>query len=209
MSRNLTEKVVADRTISFRFPDCGGIPPPVLQFTEVSFAYPGKSAILFDALAIVTTCHSCPLSLSSAVVLSLGVYLGTTKLLYEKIDIGVDLDSRVAIVGPNGTGKSTLLKLMVGELVPTDGDVSRHHHLRIARYHQHLVEILDMEASPLQFMLDQFPNTLDAKGMRSQIGRFGITGKEQTAPYVVVQRSLHLGRLPSVLKSLHVGLWCM
>lgn len=55
------------------------------------------------------------------------------------VDLGVDLDSRVAIVGANGTGKSTLLKLMTGQLEPLDGLVKRHNHLRIGVYHQHLV----------------------------------------------------------------------
>jgi ATP-binding cassette subfamily F protein 2 len=55
------------------------------------------------------------------------------------VDLGVDLDSRVAIVGANGTGKSTLLKLMTGQLEPLDGMVKRHNHLRIGVYHQHLV----------------------------------------------------------------------
>jgi ATPase subunit of ABC transporter with duplicated ATPase domains len=45
----------------------------------------------------------------------------------------------VAIVGANGTGKSTLLKLMTGQLEPLDGMVKRHNHLRIGVYHQHLV----------------------------------------------------------------------
>lgn len=52
------------------------------------------------------------------------------------MDLGVDLDSRVAVVGPNGAGKSTLLKLMVGDLEPLDGMVKRHNHLRIGQYHQ-------------------------------------------------------------------------
>lgn len=60
-------------------------------------------------------------------------------LTCRNVDLGVDLDSRVAIVGANGTGKSTLLKLMTGQLEPLDGMVKRHNHLRIGVYHQHLV----------------------------------------------------------------------
>ncbi len=52
-----------------------------------------------------------------------------------------------------GTGKSTLLKLMVGTLEPVDGMVKRHNHLRIGQYHQHLTELLDPEKSPLEYMV--------------------------------------------------------
>ena len=40
-------------------------------------------------------------------------------------------------------GKSTLLKLMCGDLTPTRGDIKRHSHLVIGRYHQHSVDVLD------------------------------------------------------------------
>nr|GEV40871.1 ABC transporter F family member 1 [Tanacetum cinerariifolium] len=62
------------------------------------------------------------------------------------LDFGVDLDSRVALVGTNGTGKST--HLMTGELTPCEGMVMRHNHWRIAQYYQHrtffdLVDLVD------------------------------------------------------------------
>ena len=70
-----------------------------------------------------------------------------------QVDLGVDLDSRVAIVGPNGAGKSTLLKLMTGGLEPLDGMVKRHNHLKIGMYHQHLTELLDPKLTPLEYMV--------------------------------------------------------
>jgi energy-coupling factor transporter ATP-binding protein EcfA2 len=48
-------------------------------------------------------------------------------------------------------GKSTLLKLMTGELQPTEGDVKRHSHLSIAKYHQHSVDALIPELTVLDF----------------------------------------------------------
>merc|ERR1719158_2084069 len=83
--------------------------------------------------------------------------------LYTKTSFGIDLDSRIALVGPNGAGKSTLLKLMRDELQPTEGDVKRHGHLRIGQYNQHSEEILDMEKSPLQFLMDLYPEGLTTK----------------------------------------------
>ncbi|KAJ7981040.1 ABC transporter family protein [Quillaja saponaria] len=141
----LAERVVRDKVLVFRFVDVGKLPPPVLQFVEVSFGYTPDN------------------------------------LIYKNIDFGVDLDSRVALVGPNGAGKSTLLKLMTGELTPNDGMVRRHNHLRIAQYHQHLTEKLDLDMPALQYMMREYPGHEEEK-MRAVIGRFGLTGKAQVMP---------------------------
>lgn len=62
----------------------------------------------------------------------------------------------MAIVGANGTGKSTLLKLMTGQLEPLDGLVKRHNHLRIGVYHQHLVRQGQLVGSrPLNHYYDE------------------------------------------------------
>lgn len=114
---------------------------------------------------------------------SFGYKPGKENLLYKDLEIGVDLDSRVALVGPNGAGKSTLLKLMVGELQPTLGMVRAHQRLKIARYHQHLQDQLDISLSPLEYMIKCWPEyKTKPEQMRQQLGRFGITGKTQTLP---------------------------
>jgi ATP-binding cassette subfamily F protein 2 len=46
-------------------------------------------------------------------------------ILYSNLELGIDCDSRIALVGPNGAGKSTLLKLMMGEIVPIEGAVQK------------------------------------------------------------------------------------
>ncbi|CAD6245580.1 unnamed protein product [Miscanthus lutarioriparius] len=141
----LTEKVVRDKILVFRFTNVGKLPPPVLQFVEVTFGYTPDN------------------------------------LLYKKLDFGVDLDSRIALVGPNGAGKSTLLKLMTGELVPLDGMVRRHNHLRIAQFHQHLAEKLDLDMSALQYMMKEYPGNEEER-MRAAVGKFGLSGKAQVMP---------------------------
>lgn len=115
-------------------------------------------------------------------------------LIYKNLDFGVDLDSRIALVGPNGAGKSTLLKLMIGDLFPTDGMVKRHNHLKIAQYHQHLAEKLDMEVSALLFMMREYPGNEEEK-MRAAIGRFGLTGKAQ----VMAMKNLSDGQRSRVI----------
>lgn len=69
-------------------------------------------------------------------------------------------------VGPNGAGKSTLLKLLFGELVPTSGMIRKNSHLRIARYHQHLHELLDLDLSPIDYIMKQFPELKERDEVR-------------------------------------------
>jgi len=143
----LTQKVVADRSVSFCFYDCGKIPPPVIMVQNVSFRYNDE-----------------------------------TPWIYKNLEFGMDLDTRLALVGPNGAGKSTLIKLIYGTEVPTEGMVRRHNHLKLGLYHQHLHELLEMDLSPLDYMMKKFPEFKERDEMRKVIGRYGITGKAQTAP---------------------------
>lgn len=57
------------------------------------------------------------------------------KPLFKNVDFGVDLNSRVAIVGPNGVGKSTFLKLLTGDLQPTVGEMRINHRMVITFLH--------------------------------------------------------------------------
>lgn len=109
-------------------------------------------------------------------------YKEDTPWIYRDLEFGVDLDSRIALVGPNGAGKSTLLKLLVGELVPNDGLIRKNSHLRIARYHQHMHEQLEMDISPLDYMMKCFPEVKEREEMRRIVGRYGLTGRQQTCP---------------------------
>ncbi|KAJ5229915.1 hypothetical protein PENFLA_c014G06318 [Penicillium flavigenum] len=102
--------------------------------------------------------------------------------LYEHLDLGVDMDSRTALVGPNGVGKSTLLRLMTGKLSPIGGRVSRHTHLKLGVYSQHSSEQLDLTKSSLEFVRDRFPEkSQDYQYWRQQLGRYGLSGEGQTA----------------------------
>lgn len=102
--------------------------------------------------------------------------------LYEHLDFGVDMDSRTALVGPNGVGKSTLLRLMTGKLSPTAGRVSRHTHLKLGMYSQHSAEQLDLTKSALDFVRDKFSEkSQDYQYWRQQLGRYGLSGESQTA----------------------------
>ncbi|CAB4057720.1 ABCF2 [Lepeophtheirus salmonis] len=109
-------------------------------------------------------------------------YNDSSPWIYRNLEFGMDLDTRLALVGPNGAGKSTLLKLIYGDLIPSEGMIRRNNHLKIGRYHQHLHELLEMDSTPLEYMMKQFPAVKERDEMRKIIGRYGITGKMQTSP---------------------------
>lgn len=110
-------------------------------------------------------------------------YSGQLKdCLYTKLNLGVDSESRIALVGPNGAGKSTLLKLMVGEISPTEGAIRKHLHLTIGRYNQHSNDQLDPKMNVLDFIRSSFPDKkYDEQEWRSHIGRYGLGGSMQKA----------------------------
>lgn len=102
--------------------------------------------------------------------------------LYENLDFGVDMDSRTALVGPNGVGKSTLLRIFTGDLMPVTGSVSRHTHLKLGVYSQHSAEQLDLRKSSLDFCRDRFAKiSQDYQFWRQQLGKYGLSGEAQTA----------------------------
>jgi len=102
--------------------------------------------------------------------------------LYDNLDFGVDMDSRIALVGPNGVGKSTLLNIFTGKLRPNTGVVSKHTHLKLGVYSQHSSEQLDLRKSALDFVRDKYPGvSQDYQYWRQQLGKYGLSGESQTA----------------------------
>lgn len=144
-----------------------GMTEAVCRDKNVSFVFP--------------TCSDLPAPVMMVQAVSFR-YNENTPWIYNNLEFGMDLDTRVALVGPNGAGKSTLLKLISGDLLPTDGMIRRHSHLKIARYHQHLADQLDLDLSPLDYMLKEYPKIKDREEMRKIVGRYGLTGKQQTTP---------------------------
>ena len=98
-----------------------------------------------------------------------------SKILLKSVDLDVQMDSRIAFCGGNGTGKTTLLKLLMENLTPTSGFVSRNGRLRIGYFAQHHVDAMDLTLSAVLWMSQTFPGKSDEE-YRRHLGSFGITG---------------------------------
>ncbi|CAL2044534.1 unnamed protein product [Caenorhabditis brenneri] len=108
-----------------------------------------------------------------------GVTFGYGKdILFKNIDFGVDMDSRIAIVGPNGVGKSTLLKLLIGKIEPQEGELRKHRTLRIGWFDQHANEALNGEQTPVEFLSTKF--NIDVQEARKQLGTTGLAAHAHT-----------------------------
>ncbi|KAH7513691.1 ABC transporter F family member 3 [Ziziphus jujuba] len=102
-------------------------------------------------------------------------------LLFKNLNFGIDLDSRIAMVGPNGIGKSTILKLIAGDLQPSSGTVFRSAKVRIAVFSQHHVDGLDLTSNPLLYLMRCYPGVPEQK-LRAHLGSFGVTGNLALQP---------------------------
>ena len=100
--------------------------------------------------------------------------------LFKRLEFGIDMDSRIAIVGNNGVGKSTFLKLLTGENDPTTGEVRRNHRLRIGVYNQHSSDQLGKTETPVDYLRRHFD--MDYQEARQNLGRFGLEGHAHTIP---------------------------
>uniref|UniRef100_A0A061S0S1 ATP-binding cassette, subfamily F, member 3 n=1 Tax=Tetraselmis sp. GSL018 TaxID=582737 RepID=A0A061S0S1_9CHLO len=108
-------------------------------------------------------------------------YPGSSRTLFKNLDFGLDMGSRLAIVGPNGIGKTTLLKLISGDLEPTEGHVTRSPKARMATFSQHHVDGLDLSLTPLQYLEKQFPSNPEPR-YRGHLASFGIPAELAMQP---------------------------
>jgi ATP-binding cassette, subfamily F, member 3 len=96
-------------------------------------------------------------------------------LVLSKLDLRIDMEDRIALLGQNGNGKSTFIRLISQRLEPRAGKLKKTPRLRVGYFSQDQEESLDYEATPFDHMNHALgPGTQEAK-VRAQLGRFGFS----------------------------------
>ncbi len=93
-----------------------------------------------------------------------------------QLDLRLDSDERVALLGANGNGKTTFLRLLSGSLKPQAGKIVRSGKLRVGYFAQDQAEQLDPRATALSLVARLLPKAREAE-QRAHLGRFGLTGE--------------------------------
>jgi ATP-binding cassette, subfamily F, member 3 len=97
-----------------------------------------------------------------------------SKKVLHKLGFRLDEDDRIALLGANGNGKSTLIKLLAGRLDPMAGHVQRSGKLKIGYFAQHQTDELDLAVTPVVEMGRRRPNETE-RAHRTHLGSFGFS----------------------------------
>ncbi len=95
------------------------------------------------------------------------------KTILRKVNLRIDQDDRIAILGPNGEGKSTLVKSLAGRLPLLGGEIFKHKKLDIAYFSQHQLDELKPACSPYDHVRDLLPDGTEAQ-VRSATAGLGF-----------------------------------
>ncbi|MFN3524406.1 MAG: ABC-F family ATP-binding cassette domain-containing protein [Phenylobacterium sp.] len=93
--------------------------------------------------------------------------------ILKNLNLRLDLDDRIGLLGVNGAGKSTFAKLVAGALEAESGEMVRSARLRAGWFHQHQIEALDPTDTPLDIIRRIMPEASEAQ-RRSRLAQFGL-----------------------------------
>lgn len=99
--------------------------------------------------------------------------------ILQRLNLRIDPDDRIALLGRNGNGKTTLARLLAAQLTPMEGQMSASGKMRVGYFTQYQVEELDGDDTPLEHMTQQMKGATPG-AVRAQLGRFGFSGQKAT-----------------------------
>lgn len=147
------EEVTEEKILKFEFPDIGMLEDKICEMKDISFSWDPEKL----------------------------------PPLLQNISLHLTEEDKIGMIGANGVGKTTLVKLIMNSIQPQSGDVHRNRQARIAIFTQHHVDQLDTELSAVEFIIKEFADDPDLKDnkdrvqtVRRRLGRFHITGQQQT-----------------------------
>lgn len=100
---------------------------------------------------------------------------GDTPVL-KRLDQRIDMDDRIALLGANGNGKSTLVKLLAGRIKPMAGKLVKSSKLKVGYFAQHQTDELNLSETPYHHLVRLMPMATESK-VRAHLGRFGFSGE--------------------------------
>jgi len=103
---------------------------------------------------------------------------GETPIL-KRLNLRLDPDDRIALLGRNGNGKTTLARLIAAQLAPMEGEMAASSRMKVGYFTQYQVEELDVDDTPLAHMTRVMRGATPA-AVRAQLGRFGFSGDKAT-----------------------------
>ena len=99
----------------------------------------------------------------------------------KRLSLRIDQDDRIALLGRNGEGKSTLSKLLADKLKPCEGQITRSSKLRIGYFAQHQVDELELAETPLAHLQRQRPDEGQPR-LRARLAGFGLGADQAETP---------------------------
>jgi ATP-binding cassette, subfamily F, member 3 len=100
------------------------------------------------------------------------------KAVLRNLNLRLDVDDRIGLLGVNGAGKSTFAKLLAGALPLQIGAMKREQRLKVGWFHQHQIEALDPEDTPLDILRRERPDDSESS-RRSRLAQFGLSFDKQ------------------------------
>ena len=107
---------------------------------------------------------------------------GKNPPVLEEVNQRIDMDDRIALLGANGNGKSTLIKCLAGRLAPRDGTLHTSPKLRVGYFAQHQADELNLEQTPFEAMAELVAGASGESGVRGKLGQFGFNKTLQDNP---------------------------
>ncbi|MGX7896563.1 ABC-F family ATP-binding cassette domain-containing protein [Tsuneonella sp. HG222] len=99
--------------------------------------------------------------------------------ILQRLNLRIDPDDRIALLGRNGNGKTTLARLLAAQLAPMEGAMQASGRMRVGYFTQYQVEELSSDGTPLDHMTRAMEGGAPG-AVRAQLGRFGFSGHKAT-----------------------------